>query len=73
MMSKRVRPERVFAGLPGDMYHVKGDLGAMLVRRYESLCFDGKWGTEKLSAKRLAQARLRLFSRIGIPPHGNGD
>ena len=62
----RCRPERVFDDLPGEMYHAQGDLGSVLVRRYESLCFDGLWQTEKLSAKRLAQARKRLFSRIGI-------
>ena len=62
----RRRPEWVFDGLPAEMYHAQGDLGAVLVRRYESLCFSGIWTTEKQSAKRLAQARKRLFSRIGI-------
>jgi len=62
----RVRPERIFYGLPGEMYHARGDVGSVLVRRYESLCFDGRWTTEKLSAKRLAQARKRLFSQLGI-------
>ena len=62
----RRRPEGVFDGLPGEMYHAQGDVGSVLVRRYESLCFDGIWQTEKLSAKRLAQARKRLFSMLGI-------
>lgn len=62
----RRRPEGVFDGLPSEMYHAQGDVGAVLVRRYESLCFDGLWQTEKLSAKRLAQARKRLFSQLGI-------
>lgn len=62
----RVRPHWLLDGLPKEMYRAGGDLGMVLVRTYESLCFDGKWGSEKLNADRVAQARMRLFRRIGI-------
>lgn len=66
-LRQRVRPERVFDGLPDWMWNARGDIGMMLVRRYESLCFDGVHvKTEKISEKRIAQARKRLFSRLGI-------
>lgn len=62
----RLRPEWVFDGIPEEKYRAKGDIGVMLVRLYESLCFDGKWGAEKLSASRIYQSRMRLFRRLGI-------